>query len=88
MSSSERATALAWLLVRVVLAMILIGAAIALLRGTPAGAHGAAKPWIGPDAPSLIPAAVYAIVLVAAGVCIGSGWLTPSAIVAVSATLM
>jgi hypothetical protein len=76
MDSSARFTALAWLLVRIALAMMLIGAAIALFQGS-TGPRGTAKPWIGPDSPPIIPAVMYAVALIAAGLIIAAGWQMP-----------
>jgi thiosulfate dehydrogenase [quinone] large subunit len=87
MDSSARFTSLAWLLVRIALAMMLIGAAIALFQGSLAP-KGTAKPWIGPDSPPLIPAAAYAVALIGAGLIIAAGWQLPLGLVAACAIFL
>jgi hypothetical protein len=87
MDSSARFTALAWLLVRIALAMMLIGAAIALFQGSTAP-KGTAKPWIGPDAPPIIPAVAYAVVLIGAGLIIAAGWQLPLGLFATCALFL
>jgi uncharacterized membrane protein YphA (DoxX/SURF4 family) len=87
MDSSARFTALAWLLVRIALAMMLVGAAIALFHGSTAP-KGTAKPWIGPDSPPIIPAVAYAVVLIGAGLIIAAGWQLPLGLVATCAIFL
>ena len=84
MDSPARFTALAWLLIRIVLAMMLLGAAIALFQGSTAP-RGTVKPWIGPDSPPIIPAVVYAVVLIGAGLIIAAGWHLPVGLIATCA---
>ena len=80
MNPSARFTALAWLLVRIALAMMLVGAAIALFQGSFAP-KGNTKPWIGFDAAPVLPAAAYAVVLIAAGLTIAAGWQLPLGVI-------
>ena len=87
MDSSARFTALAWLLVRIALAMMLVGAAIALFQGSTAP-KGTGKPWIGPDSPPIIPAAVYAVTLIGAGLIIAAGWQLPLGLIATCAIFL
>jgi uncharacterized membrane protein YphA (DoxX/SURF4 family) len=87
MDSSARFTALAWLLVRVALAMMLVGAAIALFQGSTAP-KGTAKPWIGPDSPPIIPTVAYAVALIGAGLIIAAGWQLPLGLVATCAIFL
>ena len=87
MDSSARFTALAWLFVRIALAMMLVGAAIALFQGSFAP-KGTAKPWIGPDSPPIIPAAAYAVVLIGAGLIVAAGWQLPLGLLATCALLI
>jgi uncharacterized membrane protein YphA (DoxX/SURF4 family) len=87
MDSSARFTALAWLLVRIALAMMLIGAAIAVFQGSFAP-KGTAKPWIGPDSPPFIPPVAYAVVLIGAALIIAAGWQLPLGLVATCALFL
>ena len=84
MDSPARFTALAWLLVRIALAMMLLGAAIALFQGSFAP-KGNTKPWVGFDAAPVLPAAAYAVVLIAAGLTIAAGWQLPLGVIATCA---
>ena len=84
MELNARFTALAWLFVRIALAMMLIGAAIAVFQGSFAP-KGTAKPWIGPDSPPMIPAVAYAVVLIGAGLIIAAGWQLPLGLLATCA---
>lgn len=87
MNQSERFTALAWLCVRVILGLILAFAIAGLLQENPP-APKQAKPWIGPDARSAIPAGIYAPVLGAIALLLAVGWRVSVAVIALSATLI
>lgn len=87
MNSADRFDALAWLCVRGVLALILGFAIAGLFQANPP-ALGNAKPWIGADAPSVIPAFVYAVVLGAGALLLLAGWRVPIAAIVLSATFI
>ena len=80
-------TPFAWLCVRVVLALILLFAAVAVFQ-VPAAPRGTAKPWIGPDAPTVIPALVYAVVFGASALLLLAGWRVRSAVIVLNAMLI
>jgi uncharacterized membrane protein YphA (DoxX/SURF4 family) len=89
MNQTERFNALALLCVRVAITMILIGAVIHLYHtGGAATPRGNAKPWIGPDAPTVIPLFVYAAVLTTGALLLLAGWQTPVAAIAIGALLI
>src|SRR3712207_719090 len=87
MDRTDHFSAFAWLCVRVVLALILLFAAFAVFQG-PAGPRGTAKPWIGPDAPTAIPALVHAVVFGGSALLLLAGWRVPIAVVALNAMLI
>ena len=89
MKPADRFSALAWLCVRVALAMILIGAVVHLFQtGGMAAPKGQAKPWIGQNVASVIPLAVYAIVFGAGALLLLVGWRMTAATVAICSFLI
>ena len=77
----------AWLCVRLVLALILVFAAVAVFQ-EPEPPRGTAKPWISPDAPTVIPAFVYGVVFGGSALLLIAGWRVPIAVVALNAMLI
>ena len=87
MERADYLSSLGWFLVRFVLALFLIFAVIGLFQA-PVPATGTNKPWIGPAAPSVIPAVVYAVVFGALALLLISGWYTPAAIIGMCSMLI
>ena len=87
MQRDDYFTPFAWLCVRVVLALILLFAAVAVFQG-PAAPKGTAKPWIGADAPTVVPALVHAVVFGGSALLLLAGWRMPIAIIALNAMLI
>ncbi len=63
----------AWLCVRLVLALLLIFAVLGLFQA-PIPLDATQKPWIGPNAPTLIPVWVYVPIFIGCALLLVSGW--------------
>jgi uncharacterized membrane protein YphA (DoxX/SURF4 family) len=87
MARSDYFSSFAWLCVRLVLALVLIFATIGLFQ-VPIPADATAKPWIGPNAPTLIPAWIYAIVFLGSALLLIAGWNVALTVIAVSSMLI
>jgi len=87
MTRADYFSSLAWLCVRLVLAMFLIFAVIGLFQA-PIPTDATAKPWIGPNAPTLIPVWVYALIFLGCALLLLAGWHVPIAVVAVGSMLI
>ena len=78
---------LVWASVRVVLALTLAFAVAGLLQENPPVLKPP-KPWIGADAPSVVPPAVYAVALGGIALLLLAGWHVPVAVIALGTTLI
>ena len=87
MARSDYFSSFAWLCVRLVLALVLIFAVVGLFQA-PVPADATNKPWIGPNAPTLIPVWFYALVFVGSALLLIAGWNVPIAVIAVSSMLI
>jgi uncharacterized membrane protein YphA (DoxX/SURF4 family) len=87
MARSDYFSSFAWLCVRLVLALVLIFATIGLFQ-VPIPADATAKPWIGSNAPTLIPAWIYAIVFLGSALLLIAGWNVALTVIAVSSMLI
>ena len=77
----------AWLCVRLVLALLLLFAVVGLFQASiPPDATN--KPWIGPNAPTLIPVWIYVLILPGCALLLMSGWKVPLAVIALSSMLI
>ena len=87
MQRTDYSVALAWLCVRLVLALILVFAVVGLFQAAvPAGATN--KPWISPDAPSLFPAWIYAFFFAVIAILLLVGWHVSAAAVTLTSILI
>jgi uncharacterized membrane protein YphA (DoxX/SURF4 family) len=77
----------AWLCVRLVLALVLIFAVVGLFQA-PVPADATNKPWIGPNAPTLIPAWIYALIFLGSALLFVAGWNVSMAVLAVGSMLI
>jgi uncharacterized membrane protein YphA (DoxX/SURF4 family) len=77
----------AWLCVRLVLALFLIFAVLGLFQA-PIPLNATAKPWIGPNAPTLIPVWVYAFIFSGCALLLLAGWNVPIAVIALGSMLI
>lgn len=87
MARPDYFSSFAWLCVRVVLALVLVFAAVAVFQA-PEGPRGTAKPWISSDAPTVIPALVYAAVFGGTALLLVAGFRVPMAVIALNAMLI
>jgi uncharacterized membrane protein YphA (DoxX/SURF4 family) len=87
MARADFFSSFAWLCVRLVLALVLIFAVIGLFQA-PVPADATNKPWIGPNAPTLIPVWFYVLVFLGSALLLIVGWNVPIAVIAVSSMLI
>ena len=87
MPRSDYFSPFAWLCVRLVLALLLIFAVLGLFQA-PIPLDATQKPWIGPNAPTLIPVWVFAPIFLGCALLLVSGWKTPIAVIALSSMLI
>ncbi|MCA1660302.1 MAG: hypothetical protein LC642_07180 [Verrucomicrobiaceae bacterium] len=87
MARPDYFSSFAWLCVRLVLALVLIFAVVGLFQA-PVPAAATNKPWIGPNAPTLIPVWFYALVFLGSALLLIAGWNVPVAVIAVSSMLI
>jgi uncharacterized membrane protein YphA (DoxX/SURF4 family) len=78
---ADHLSSLAWFCARLVIALMLVFAIVGLFQA-PIAAGATAKPWIGPDQPSVIPVWIYVIVFGISVLLIIAGYQTPIAICA------
>ena len=87
MQRTDHSLALAWMCVRLVLALVLVFAIVGLFQAAiPPGATN--KPWIAPNAPSIIPVWIYAVAFALVAILFVAGWQVPVAAIALSTMLI
>lgn len=87
MPRADYFSSFAWLCVRLVLALVLVFAVLGLFQA-PIPANATNKPWIGPNAPTLIPAWFYALIFLGSALLLIAGWNVSIAVLAVSSMLI
>ena len=87
MPRTDYFTSLAWLCVRLVLALVLIFAVIGLFQA-PIPPEATAKPWIGPNAPTVISVFFYAVIFLGCALLLLAGWKVPIAVIALASMLI
>lgn len=87
MPRADNFSPLAWLCVRAVLALVLIFAVIGLFQA-PIPLDATQKPWIGPNAPTLIPVWIYAPIFLGCALFLVSGWNVPVAVITLASMLI
>jgi thiosulfate dehydrogenase [quinone] large subunit len=87
MPRADYLSSFAWLCVRLVLALVLIFAVVGLFQ-SPVPADATNKPWIGPNAPTLIPPWIYAFVFLGSALLLIGGWNVSLSVIAVSSMLV
>ena len=86
MTRAGHFSSFAWLCVRLVLALFLIFAVIGLFQA-PIPANATNKPWIGPNAPTVVPVFLYALVFLGCALLLLAGWQVRVAVIALSSML-
>jgi thiosulfate dehydrogenase [quinone] large subunit len=87
MTRADYFSSFAWLCVRVVLALLLIFAVIGIFQA-PIPPEATNKPWIGPNAPTVIPGLLYALIFLSCALLLLAGWNVPIGVIALSSMLI